>query len=89
MFYRDICADLFYCLTGYDVISYFRSIFIEVRKKAENAQNFSGTAFCLPPPIGGFLVCYDKQIDFADCHLKRYRNSSDLPLGFMLMEPIQ
>ena len=49
--------------TGCFVSSYFRSAFIEVRKKtAENAisdgfeWNFSGTAFYLAQPIGGHLI---------------------------------
>ena len=51
-FRRDIHADLVYSRTGYHVISYFRSAFFEVLKKAaENAasggfgSNFSGAAF--------------------------------------------
>ena len=54
-------ADLVYGHTGYDVTSYFRSVFTEVRKTAEKADsdgfesNFSGTAFCLPHKLVGIL----------------------------------
>ena len=58
----DIHADILNSHTGYEVISYFRSAFVEVRKKAENATsdgfrpNFSVTAFCLPHRLVGFLL---------------------------------
>ena len=51
-----------YSHTEHDVTSYFRSVFIEVRKTAENAasdgfeSNFSGAAFWPAPPFGGLLV---------------------------------
>ena len=35
----DIQADLVYSHNGYDVTSYFRSAFIEVRKTVENAAS--------------------------------------------------
>ena len=47
-------ADIVYSYAGYDITSYFRSAFIEVRKTAENSashvfrSNFSGMAFYLP-----------------------------------------
>ena len=46
----------------YDVTSHVQSAFIEVRKTAENAasdgfgSNLSGTAFCLPHQMVGFLL---------------------------------
>ena len=49
----DIHDDQCYSHTGYDIISCFRSPFIEVRKTTENASsdsfgsNFSGAPFCL------------------------------------------
>ena len=36
----DVHVDLIYNHTGYDVTSYFRSTFIEVRKMAENAASY-------------------------------------------------
>ena len=44
----DIHADLFYGRTGYDIISYFRSAFIEVRKKMTENTAFDGfgSIFC-------------------------------------------
>ena len=57
-----IHADLIYSHAGYDVTSYFRSAFIEVRKTVENAasdgfgSNVSGAAFCLPHQLVRFLL---------------------------------
>ena len=61
-FCTDIYADLPYSRTGYDVISYFRSAFIEIRKKGRNFRirrlwvELSGVAFCLPYHLVGFLL---------------------------------
>ena len=55
----DIRADLVFGRTGYDVTSYFRLTFIEVRETGENADDFGRilVARRLPaPPIGGHLV---------------------------------
>ena len=60
-FYRDIHADLIYSLAGYDVISFFRSTFIEVIKTSENAasgdfgSNFTDAAFCMHHQLVSFL----------------------------------
>ena len=57
-FCRDIHADQVYSRTEYDITSYFRSAFIDVRKTTQNAasncfgSNFSGVAFLLTQPIG-------------------------------------
>ena len=60
---RATYADVAYGHIKNDVTSYFRSAFIDVRKKtADNGSsegfgsNFIGAAFCLAQPIGGFLV---------------------------------
>ena len=59
---QDIHAFLVYRHTGYDVTSYFRSAFIEVRKTADNPTfdgfgwNFNGATLCLAKPVGGLLV---------------------------------
>ena len=53
-------ADPLYGHTGYDLTSYFRSSFTEVRKAASDGfvSNFS---VVLPaPPIGGHLVVMHK-----------------------------
>ena len=58
----DIRVDLVYGRTGYDVTSYFRSAFTEVRKTAENVasdifgSNFLWCSVFPAPPIGGYLV---------------------------------
>ena len=58
----DIHAYIGYSHTGYNITSDFRSAFIEVREKAENAasdgfgSNFSGVSFCLPNQLVGFLL---------------------------------
>ena len=58
----NMCADLVYGHTGYDVTSYFLSAFTEVRKTAEIAasdgfgSHFSGGAFCLPHQLVGILL---------------------------------
>ena len=54
-------ANLIYSRTEYDVTSYFRSAFMEVRETAENAasdgfgSNFSGAAFYLPDQLMGIF----------------------------------
>ena len=59
VFWRVFC-DNFRPEVVSDVI---RSAFLEVRKTIENAassgfvSNFSGTAFCLPHQLVGFLFC--------------------------------
>ena len=61
-FYMLSHADQFYSHTRYNVTSYFRLVFIEVRKIVENATSdcfgsyFKGSAFCLAQPFGGLLV---------------------------------
>ena len=65
-FYMDMYADadLVCSHTGHDVACYFRSVFIKVRKIANDAtsnnfgSDFSGVAFCLAQPMGGLLVRY-------------------------------
>ena len=63
-FYMDIHTDLVFSHAKYDVTSYFQSVFIEVRKTAENApsdgfrSNFSVAALCLVQPIGELLVFF-------------------------------
>ena len=57
----DTHADLVYSHTGYYIISYFRSAFIEVRKTTENAASdsfgfFCDAAFCLPHQSVGILL---------------------------------
>ena len=60
--FTDIRADLVLGHTGYDVTSYFRLAFNEVRKNGRKCRpdgfgsNFSGASCCLPPLIGGHLV---------------------------------
>ena len=55
-------ADLVYSHTGYDVTSYFRPAFAEVRKMVKNAasdgfgSNCSFAAFCLPHQLMGILL---------------------------------
>ena len=59
----DIQDDLVFSHTGYDVTSYFRLAFMEVRKTTENAtfdgfgSNISGAAFCVPHQLVGILFC--------------------------------
>ena len=61
---HDIRPDLVHGHTGYDVTSYFRSAFIEVRKAVENAasdgfgSSFSGVAFWLPYQMVSILSSY-------------------------------
>ena len=44
---------------GYDVTSYFRSAFIEVRETADGfGSHFSDVAFCLPHQLVGILLSY-------------------------------
>ena len=58
----NIRADIVFSHTDYDVTSYFRSAYIEVRKTSENAasddfwSNFSGAAFCLSHQLVGILL---------------------------------
>ena len=60
-FYTGIHTVMSYSHTGYDVTSYFRTAFTEVRKTAENAASdsfrsqFSGVAFCLPHQLMDIL----------------------------------
>ena len=48
-FYTDVHADLVYCCTGYNVVSYFRSAFLKIRRKKR---------LKMPPPtaVGRILV---------------------------------
>ena len=65
-----------YSHTGYGVTSYFRSVFIEVRKMAENAasngfgSNFSSAAFCLTQPIGALLVPFQDSSHLSKCFVQ-------------------
>ena len=59
----NIYADIVYSHSGYDVISYFQSAFIKVRKTAKIAPsdadgfglNFSGAALYLPHQLVGIF----------------------------------
>ena len=57
----DIHADLVYTQTGYDVISYFQSAFLEAKKTAENATSngfvliLFALRFCLSHQLVGFV----------------------------------
>ena len=62
-FYMGVHAYLVYSHYGYDVISYFRWIFIKDENTAENAashddfvSNLSDTPFCIPYQLVGFLL---------------------------------
>ena len=62
--YTDLHAELVYGHTGYDVTSYFRSVFIEVRKKAEMPPSTAlgrilvARCFCLSHQSVRFLLSY-------------------------------
>ena len=59
---KEIHVNLVYAHPGYDVTSFFRSAFIEVRKKRRKCtfdgfeSNFGGAAFYPAQPIGGLIV---------------------------------
>ena len=61
-FHTNIHAHLDYSQEGYEIISYFRSAFLDVQKTTVNAvayvfgSNFNGAEFCLAQPIGWLLV---------------------------------
>ena len=56
--------------SGYDVISYFRSAFIEVRKKTvEKAASISCVAVYLPHQLVGFLLLRILSVMSCQCHL--------------------
>ena len=66
-----VYADPLYNRTGYDIISYFRSAFIEVQK-GRNAtpdgfeSNFCGAAFfAWPNQLLGFLFLGETRLRFA------------------------